>query len=332
MEETMTNTSNLSSRFRCRFQGLALGAVLVLSALASAHADSIRVGESQPTFSFMPLAIGMQEGFFKKLGLDINLTVFSGSSQLHQAIAAGSIDIGLGAGPEFGFLVKGSPEKAVAAMADAPGDLALVVLKNGPIKTVADLKGKRVSMSTRGSLTEWAADELSEQQGWGPNGMVLVPLGSFSAQTAALETHQVDAMSVEATTAARLSTQGIGLTLVHFDKVVPVFHIHLIFASNALIKSNPNDVKAFLAGWFQSLHYMETHRAASIQIASETLDLTNAVAGSLYDYLLPFYNQTGKFNPKALDVIAQSMVDMGTFDQKPDLKPYYTEQYLPASP
>lgn len=327
----MTSTSNLFSRGCYRFKGIAFGIVLALPALVPAHADSIRVGESQPTFSFVPLAIGMKEGFFKKLGLDINLTVFSGSSQLHQAIAAGSIDIGLGAGPEFGFLVKGAPEKAVAAMADAPGDLALVVLKNGPIKTVADLKGKRVSMSTRGSLTEWAADELSEQQGWGPNGMILVPLGSFSAQTAALKTHQVDAMSVEATTAARLSAQGVGVTLVHFDKVVPVFHIHLIFASNALIKSNPNDVKAFLTGWFESLQYMQMHRTESIQIASRTLDLSNAVAGSLYDYLLPFYNQTGKFNPKALDVIAQSMVDMGTFDQKPDLTAYYTEQYLPAS-
>jgi ABC-type nitrate/sulfonate/bicarbonate transport system substrate-binding protein len=292
-------------------------------------ADPVRVGNSQPTFSFIPLDIGLKEGFFAKHGIDVHKTDFSGSSQLHQAIAAGSIDIGLGAGPEFGFLVKGAPEKGIGAMSDAAGDLALVVLKGGPIKTIADLKGQKVSMSTRGSLTEWAGRKLSEQQGWGPNGIQLVPLGAFSAQTAALTTHQIAGMVVEATTAARLEDNGTGTTLLHFDKVVPHFHIHTFWASDAFIKSHPDDIKAFMAGWFDSLDYMKAHRDVAVQVAAQVLNLKPEVAGKLYDFLLPFYNNTGKYDPQALDAIAQSMVDLKLFPKKPDLTKYYTEEFLP---
>lgn len=311
-----------------RFGCLAIGATLAL-AIPALAADAVRVGNSQPTFSFIPLDIGLKLGFFAKRNLDIQKTDFSGSAQLHQAIAAGSTDIGLGAGPEFGFLVKGAPEKGIGAMSDAPGDLALVVLKGGPIKTVTDLKGKKVSMSTRGSLTEWAGRELSKEQGWGPNGMDLVPLGSFSAQTAAMKTHQIDGMVVEATTAARLEDNGTGTTLLHFDKVVADFHIHTFWASNAFIKDHPDDIKAFMAGWFESLDYMKTHRDEAVAIAAEVLNLSPKVAASLYDNLMPFYNETGKYQPKALDTIGQSMVDLKLFPSKPDLKPLYTEAFLP---
>lgn len=308
---------------------IVVGSLILSPALAS---DVVRVGNSQPTFSFVPLDVGMKVGIFKKLNLVIEKTDFHGSSQLHQAISAGSIDVGLGAGPEFGFLVKGAPERAVAAMAGAPGDLALVVLKDGPIKTIADLKGKRVSISTRGSLTEWAGGELSRKQGWGPHGMDLVPLGSFAAQTAALMTHQIDGMIVEAATAGRLAEDGRGRTLVHFEKIVPNFIIHVMFASNAFIKNHPAALKKFVAGWFDSVNYMRAHKAQSVKIASQVLNLSPTLSSSLYDRLMPLYSKTGKFKPKAIDAIARAVVDMGIFAKKPNLRPLYTEKFLPDAP
>ena len=67
-----------------------------------------------------------------------------------QALTAGSIDIALGGGPAFATIVKGAPMKAVAAEANAPNTIMLVVLKDGPVKSVDDLKGRIVSVSTAG--------------------------------------------------------------------------------------------------------------------------------------------------------------------------------------
>ncbi len=292
-------------------------------------ATTIRVGLSQPTYSFIPFDVGMKSGVCKSPDIEYQKTVFSGSAQLHQALTADSVDIGLGAGPEMGFLSKGAPEKAIAAMSDAPEDLALVVLKDSGINQIADLKGKRISMSTKGSLTEWAAGELMLQQGWGKDGMKMIPLGSFSAQTAALKTKQIDGMIVEAGTAGRLEEDGSGKTLLKFGKVVPKFHIHVIYATNKLIASNPDATKKFLKCWFDGLDYMKAHKTESVKIASETLNMSIDLSSKLYDSLMPHFNYSGKFDAQALEVISQSLVDTGIMSTKQNLSKYYTEEFLP---
>jgi NitT/TauT family transport system substrate-binding protein len=304
-------------------------AMILYAASERAVATTLTVGLSQPTYSFVPLDIAIQKDLCRPYDLQLHKLEFHGSAQLHQAITGGSVDIGLGAGPELGFLAKGAPEKAVAAMSDQPADLAIVVLKDGPIHTVADLKGKRASMSTPGSLTEWAARELSRKEGWGNDGINLVALGSFTAQTAALKTHQIDAMVVEAGTAARLEEAGTGRTLLRFTDIVPHFHIHVIYASDSVIAEKPEAVRGFLACWFDAVNYMRAHRAESVAIAAKSLDMSPAVSGQLYDQLVPYYNRTGRFDPQALDTIAQALVEMGDLPAKPDLTPYVTERFLP---
>jgi hypothetical protein len=44
---------------------------------------------------------------------------------------------------------------------------------------------------------------------------------------------------------------------------------------------------------------------------------------------MPIFNPTGRFNPKALDVLAGSFVEMGLLPQKPEMSKLYTEQFLP---
>ena len=83
-------------------------------------------------------------------------------------MAADSIDIGLGSGSGLAFIVKGSPVKGVAAMAGPPLLFALVVRNDGSIKSVDDLKGRKIGISTVGSITSWIIDEVSRQKGLGP--------------------------------------------------------------------------------------------------------------------------------------------------------------------
>src|SRR4029077_2296657 len=97
-------------------------------------------------------------------------------------------------------IVKGAPMKAVAALANAPNTIMLVVLKDGPIKTADDLKDKKVSLSTAGSLNYSLNMQLSRSKGWGTDGIKITPLGAAAAQIAALKTHQVDGVTTDSVT------------------------------------------------------------------------------------------------------------------------------------
>jgi ABC-type nitrate/sulfonate/bicarbonate transport system substrate-binding protein len=226
---------------------LALFAAIALVHPAAAQAV-LRVGKAQATpFDFTPLDVGVAKGFFAKRGLAIDEQNFDGSAKLHQGIAADAIDIGLGSGPELAFVAKGAPELGVYMFAGPPDGLVLIARKDDTIKSGADLKGKKVSVSTVGSLTEWMVRETSRQQGWGSDGIDIVYLGAPPAQVAALQTKQIDASSSDIASAEDLDRRGVARIIVKFGDIVPEFINHVTYASNTIMAAHPDEVRGFLA-------------------------------------------------------------------------------------
>jgi ABC-type nitrate/sulfonate/bicarbonate transport system substrate-binding protein len=311
---------------------LLVAAGMALSCGPAQALTTVRVGQPQAgTFQFVPLQVGIEAGIFKQHGIDVKVTDFGGGPREQQALAAGSIDLAIGSGPELAFEVKGAPEIAVAALADAPYPVVLAVLKASPITKAEDLKGKIVSVSRKGSLTYWLAQELSRQLGWGTAGFSIAPLGTTAAQTAALKTHQIDGMIVEVNAGYRLEEAGIGWVLVKFGDRIKTFHIYILYARRAFAESDPDAVRAFLAGWFDTITYMHAHRDQTIAIVHRTANVSPAIATRDYDELMGMFNRSGKFDPKALAVLARSFVEMGTLPKEPDMQSLVTEKFLPGA-
>jgi NitT/TauT family transport system substrate-binding protein len=302
---------------------------LVFAGAANAQ-TTLRLGKAQANqFAFVPADVGVDTGIFKKHGIDVEISSFAGDAKEMQALAAGSLDIALGGGPAIATIVKGVPMKAVAAEANAPNTILLVVLKDGPIQSVDDLKGRTVSVSTAGSLTYWLTQQLSRAQGWGDNGIKIAPLGSAETQIAALKTHQIDGVTTDSVTVYKFVETGAGRILVKFGDRVKDFHVHVIYASDSLISGNPEALKTFLAGWFETIAYMRDHRQETIDIAVKHTGVSPAVAAESYDDTMPILSTDGHFSAKALDVLATSFVETQALPSKPDMSKLLTEAFLP---
>ena len=310
---------------------LALLATLLLVTSASA-AEKLKVGKAVPeAFSFVPLDIGIKKGFFQKYGVEPESIAFAGDAKMQQAMAAGSIDLALGSGPAMAFIVKGAPVKAIAAMAGPPLLLTLVVRKDdASIKSPADLKGKRVSVSTVGSLTYWLVSETSRQQGWGPNGIDIAPMGVAAPQIAALKRKDIDGMVTDISTALDMERSGDGRILMRFGDIVKDFHIHVIFATNKDIAEKPDALRNFLKGWFETIRFMRANKAETVDIAKDVIGKDPDITSRTYDTLMPMFSDDGRFNPKALAVLAKSYVELKVLNSEPDPKQLYTETFLPA--
>lgn len=310
---------------------LALMAAWVLSAIDARAAEMLRVGKAVPeAFSFTPLDIGIRKGIFKQNGLDITEIASAGDAKLQQAMASNSIDIGIGSGPGLAFIVKGSPVKGVAEMAGPPLLLAIVVRPDGP-KTVADLKGKKISVSTAGSLTYWLVSNTSRRQGWGPTGITILPMGAMVGQLAALRRHEIDGIIMDVSTAYDLVKKGDGRILVRFGDLTE-FVTHVIFATNTLIATRPDTIRAFLKGWFETIAFMRANKAETVAIDTQVLQKDADVMSRTYDDVMPMFTSDGHFNRKGLEVLAKSFVDLHTLPTEPDMNKLYTEAFLrPAS-
>jgi ABC-type nitrate/sulfonate/bicarbonate transport system substrate-binding protein len=322
-------------QLRCKLTvwwlAIAVGAATLEGSVAQAQ-TKIRLGKAQAqNFAFVTADVGLAAGIFRRYGIDLEIANFGGDARLVQAVSADAIDIALGGGPTLAFEVKGAPMLAIAALADRPHTIMLVVAKDGPVKTEDDLKGRAVSVSTTGSLTYWLAQELSRSHGWGPDGIKIVPLGTTTAQAAALKTRQVDGVVTETSTVLRLVEEGTGRILVRFGERIPEFHVHVVFARKAVIETNPEALRNFVKAMLESVQYMRDHRDQTIDIAMRVAEVSKSVATANYEELMPIFNPTGRFDGKALDVLARSFVEMGSLSEKPDMSKLYTEAFLPKN-
>src|SRR2546428_8422841 len=161
----------------------ALAALIAMPGSAALALDKVRLGKAVPnSFAFGATEVGIEAKIFEREAIEIEVTSFRGDAQLQQALAAGSLDVGLGSGPGLGFRAKGAPAIGVAAMYGPPANLALVLPFNTPIKTVSDLKGKRIGVTTTGSLTDWLVREPPPQQGWRSSGLQIPAVGSIEGR------------------------------------------------------------------------------------------------------------------------------------------------------
>jgi len=136
-----------------------------------------------------------------------------------------------------------------------PANLALVLPFDSKVKTVADLKGKRIGVTTAGSLTDWCAQEFARRQGWGSTGLNIVSLGSPQGMVSALMAKNVDAMSISVETSLDLESKGQGKILVNFGDTIKTFITHVIFATDDVMSKRPEELRGFLKGWYETIAF-----------------------------------------------------------------------------
>jgi ABC-type nitrate/sulfonate/bicarbonate transport system substrate-binding protein len=304
-------------------------ASLVVFASSSHAADQVRVGKSQGEAWILTVAdVGIAEGIFQRYGLDVSIVDFAGDAKMQQAIAAGAVDFGLGSGPGMAFELKGSPAIGVACFGDTAKNISLTV--DPAIKTIADMKGRRVSVSTVGSFTAWLADQMSIQEGWGPKGIAIVPLGAFDAEISALAAHEVDGVVLDLSIGFRLEMEHKGRVLVTMDKYAPRLTTEVVFAQKQLVAKNPALVDRFLKGIFASFAFMKANKEKTLAITAPIARMPPDLASRVYDYEMPIVIDDGQFDPKGLEVLKKSFADLGFLTKEPTDDQLITRQFLPV--
>jgi NitT/TauT family transport system substrate-binding protein len=311
--------------------------LLVAGALigaGAAHAnDRVRVAKPQGNvWTFLPLDVGVEQKLFAQQGLEIETADMGGDARVQQALAAGSVEFGIGSGPGMAFAAKGAPAMAVAAFAGPPRNISAIVLDNSPFRQVADLKGKRIAVSTAGSLSDWLAKQMAIQEGWGQDGIQVVPLGAIQTSVAALKTKQVDAVVLATEAGFRLEEQKEGRVLATMDRYAPNFITHVVFAQKSLIADKPELVARFLRGFFAAIAFVKTHKEETSNLAERVLQWSPGMARKVYDLQAGMFIDDGRFDPRAVETLKRSFIDMKTLRSEPADAELFTSEFVPIKP
>jgi sulfonate transport system substrate-binding protein len=166
-------------KFGAALFGVALGLAITASAMA-ADTVTLRVGDQKGgNRSLLEIA-----GLAKDLPYRIEWSEFPAAAPILEALNAGALDVGYTG--DLSFLTvyaTGAPIKAIGGTRSDARTQAILVRNDSPIKTAADLKGKRLA-GTRGGWGQFLIDATLEKAGYKVGDAIFAPLGPVDAKIA----------------------------------------------------------------------------------------------------------------------------------------------------
>jgi sulfonate transport system substrate-binding protein len=226
-----------------KLRKLALGAFMGFAALtlsdqssSAADAKVIHVGIQKYGALVILRATGALEKALAPLGIKVQWTEFPGGPQLLEALNVGSIDFGnTGEAPPVFAQAAGAPLFYVGVEPPAPDGEAILVPAGSPIKTVAELKGKRVALN-KGSNVHFLLVQALATANLTPadiNSVFLAPADG----RAAFESGSVDAWAIWDPFLAAAQAQTGGKVLVDGTNLAPNVQFYLASKDLALTRT-----------------------------------------------------------------------------------------------
>ena len=201
-----------------------------------------------PGYAF--LTYGVEKGIFKKNGLDVRLFEFTSLGDNRRAFERGQVNTFCGTLFEFLFIRNNAnfqPQIVLVPDFSNGGD---VIIAKGPVKSIKDLKGKRIGMEV-GSLGEYLLHRSLEINGLSKSDVSITYADQFDLITL-FGKSEIEAAVTYPPVSFNLRNKQKG-NLLFTSKEIPMEIIDLIGVSQKLATEHPDKVKIFIESYFESL-------------------------------------------------------------------------------
>jgi NitT/TauT family transport system substrate-binding protein len=316
-------------------RGFRIAAVLATAALAFAacgddddSADEGGSGQADATTTLKvsyvpyvgaaPFELGIDKGFFKKRGLEIQQSEGPAPAPIMAQVTSGQLDVGFTTIPALIAAVSGgAPLQAISAfdgVIDPDNPQGAILVKEGSgIKSPKDLEGKKVGVVALQSELDVLLHEVVRRDGGDQEKVQSVQV-PFPEMLAALKADRVDAV-VDVEPFLTLAEEEGGYEAISFPEVevVPNRAVTAFVASKDFIADNPEVIEKFKAAMNESLEYADSHPEEAQQTMTEV--------GDIEPDLLKKINLGVIFDPtldeESIDVFRTLMQEFGYVEDPP---------------
>jgi NitT/TauT family transport system substrate-binding protein len=306
---------------------------LTLAAARPAAAVDLLVTQYKNDPSGASYAIALEKGFFKKHGIDITgiISGAGGGSSVRNAIAS---DLGYGdvtAAPVIAAAEQGQDVKIIGITSRSLADLVTVVMPDSPLKTAADMKGKKFGISNPKSLGEMMGVLAMEKAGLKQGDVQMVALGSLGGALTALEKGVVD---VTAIPVLLFHTRGGAskYRVLIGPKELPLVPSQLGMATSKAMKEHPDQLRAIQAARRDGTKFIYEHTDEAIHILAKVYEpLPEKDVGLMVKELVDakFWTE-GRIEMPLLENTVRAMKGVGMLEKDVDLKKMVDTSFLPA--
>lgn len=279
--------------------GLAVSLALSLAACGggTVTADSsgllpLKVGYTAAGAGYADLYTGVEQGIFRKHGLNVSLVRLNTSAQLVAGLASDSVQIGVGVAADSAkAIMKGAKLKFIA-MSEPTYNLEMWASPS--VATVNDLKGKKVALTSPGSEGDFGLTALLKEHGMSRDDVTVDYVQSAAAEVAALDSGSVQAILTQPPQGT--STRQKGAHRLASLANLP-FPLGTYTVQSGYLAANRGLVKKFVAAEADSLKYLPTHpRQVQAAIRKYTGEDDAALDQYAYQFFLAVWAKTPQVN------------------------------------
>jgi NitT/TauT family transport system substrate-binding protein len=289
---------------------IAIAAILPIFPSRAPAAESIKFALPGNSMGYLPLFVAVHRGFFKDEALEIELPRLV-PAMAHNALIAGEAHYHGLADSGLRLAARGMPIKAIFYGADRP---MYYLVSQKEIRSVAELKGKRVGVSQFGGTSDLSARLALRHYGVEPErDALIIQIGSEGTRIAALKAGSVSAIIVPVPAVVILKRDG-------FNELSFVGDV-VEFASNGYttteqrIKEHPQEVKKVVRALYRGLRFAKDNPEGTIGVIQKEWKVDADVARESYKAIVKALNDDGIIGEKQLkvhfDIIRKSEKNIG---------------------
>ena len=284
--------------------------VLLFSALAQ-PAERLRIAYSSISGAYTGIWVAHDAGFFAKEGLDDQIIFIPSATQLAQVLVAGDVDIAsLGGAPAMAAALSGADLKIIG---NNVNKLIFSLHTKPEVKSVEELRGKRIAVSRFGSAADIAARHALRKFNLDPQkDVILMQLSTMSNMFGALKSGAVEASMVSPPT--QFMSEKLG-----FKELVSVTDMDLAYPNPAmavsgdLIRKKADLIDRFMRAYVRAIHQARSNKESTVRTLAKYTTITDtALLNRTYEFYLskvleraPYINMQGMQN--ALDDVARTV-------------------------
>jgi NitT/TauT family transport system substrate-binding protein len=214
-------------------------------------------------YDAIPMLYALRTGMFAKAGLDVQLQRIPTGAAITAAVAGGTIDIGKSSSsPILTAVARGLPLTLIAPGAiydEKTPNGALVVAKDSPLKTAADLSGQLIGTQTLNDIAQIGTAAWIDKHGGNSQSVRWVELPMTSA-VAAIDEHRIVAGVITSPLLEDVLGGGKVRSFAPIlSGVAPHFLFSVYFTTKEWAAAHPDAVKKFASVIVQSAAYTNAH-------------------------------------------------------------------------
>jgi NitT/TauT family transport system substrate-binding protein len=298
-----------ASHHRWASTAVLLALPLLVPPAALAQDAVVKVGE-QRAISNAAVYIAMEKGFFREQGIRVELENFASAGKMVQPLAGGELDVASGSASAglFNAIAQGAPFRIVADKGQArqgTGYILLTVRKDlldsGQVKSVRDLKGRKVADFAKGIILSYLLGRMGEEVGLTVKDFDVVYMGAPN-QLIAFETKAIDAAVTVEPWGANFEERGVAVRFRTPEQVAGLGPVQVaaIMYSGAFIRERRPLAQRWMNAYLKGAEFYAQHGAQDAEVVAITEKFTKVPAKAVRAAIPHYQDPKGRPNLDSL--------------------------------